>query len=306
MDSNPTNSTAVTGDRPNGIPPRPGPRAGTGVFCWRSLWRKVWRLAGCVVIAYLVVAVIAMFLENSLIFYPSPYPQGDWRPAGLHFEDISFTAADGTRLHGWYVPHEDARGVVLFCHGNAGNITHRDEILRRLHAIAAVSVFIFDYRGYGRSEGKPSEKGVLADARAAQAWLAAHAGIAENRVILMGESLGGAVAVDMAAHAGARGLILESTFSSLAEVAAYHFPWLPVRSLLHTQLNSVGEIKKYHGPLLQSHGDRDTIVPYQLGRRLFDAANEPKQFVTFPGGDHNDIRGRDYYERIGQFVAGLK
>lgn len=247
-----------------------------------------------------------MFLEDSMIFYPSPYPEGIWQPARLRFEDVSFVSADGVPLHGWYVPHAKPRGAVLFCHGNAGNITHREPILRQLHDVAGVTVFIFDYRGYGRSKGKPSEAGVLADARAARDWLARREAVAPDRLVLMGESLGGAVAVDLAAEKGARGLILESTFTSLRDVAAYHFPWFPVRHLMHTNLDSLAKIKKFHGPLFQSHGDRDTIVPCKFGRRLFEAANEPKQFITFPGGDHNDFRPQDYYERVGQFVAGLK
>jgi len=250
--------------------------------------------------------VILMFLEDSLIFVPSPYPEGNWRPPGLRFEDVEFPSDDGTPLHGWYVPHEKACGAVLFCHGNAGNITHREEILYRLHEVSGVTVFIFDYRGYGRSKGKPNEAGVLADARAARDWLSRREGVAPDRLILMGESIGGAVAVDLAAEQGARGLVLESTFTSLRDVAAYHFPWLPVRQLMRTRLDSLAKIKSYRGPLLQSHGDRDTIVPYQLGQRLFEAANEPKQFITFPGGDHNDLRGTGYYEKVGQFVAGLK
>jgi hypothetical protein len=266
----------------------------------------LWRILRDVLIACLSVVVILMFLEDSMIFYPSRYPEGVWQPAGLAFENVEFSSADGTSLHGWYVARAKPRGVVLFCHGNAGNITHREPMLRRLHDIAHVTVFIFDYRGYGRSKGKPAEAGVLADARAARAWLARREAVAEDRLIVMGESLGGAVAVDLAAENGARGLVLESTFTSLRDVAAHHFPWLPVRLLMHTRLDSAAKIKNYHGPLLQSHGDRDTIVPYKFGRRLFEAANEPKQFITFPGGDHNDLRGQAYYEKLGQFAAGLK
>ena len=270
---------------------------------WRGTLGRILR---DVLVAYLLVLVILMFLENSMIFIPSPYPEGNWHPVGLRFEDVHFSSADGTPLHGWYVPHEQARGAVLFCHGNAGNITHRAEILRRLHDVSRVTVFIFDYRGYGRSKGRPKEAGVLADARAARDWLSRREGAEPGRLILMGESIGGAVAVDLAAEKGARGLILESTFTSLRDVAAYHLPWLPVRHLMRTRLDSLAKIKDYHGPLLQSHGDSDTIVPYLFGERLFEAANEPKQFITFRGGDHNDLRGAAYYAKLGEFVAGLK
>ena len=132
---------------------------------------------------------------------PSRYPAGDWQPAGLAFEDAWFTAKDGTRLHGWYVPHPQPRAVVLFCHGNGGNVALWADVLRILHDRMGVTAMGFDYRGYGRSEGTPSEAGVLADARAARTWLAQRAGIAENQIVLMGRSLGGAVAVDLAAEA---------------------------------------------------------------------------------------------------------
>jgi fermentation-respiration switch protein FrsA (DUF1100 family) len=257
-------------------------------------------------IVYLLVVLAAMFFENSLIFIPSRYPEGDWRPAGLNFEDAWFQAADGTRLHGWYVPCPNARAAVLFCHGNAGNITHRAGILEMLRREVGASVLIFDYRGYGRSEGKPDEAGVLADARGARNWLANREKIAPRDVVLMGESIGGAVAVDLAARDGARALVLENTFDALPEVAAYHFPWLPVRWAMRTRLDSAAKIGRYNGPLLQSHGDADTIVPLKFGRRLFAAANEPKQFLLVPGHDHNDPMPVDYYNALRTFLETFK
>jgi fermentation-respiration switch protein FrsA (DUF1100 family) len=164
---------------------------------------------------------------------------------------------------------------------------------------------IFDYRGYGRSEGSPDEAGILADARAARTWLARRTQVKESDIVLFGESLGGAVAVDLAAE-GARGLVVDSTFSSLPDVAAWHFPWLPVGVLLQTRLDSAGKIGKYRGPLLEFHGDRDQTVPIQFGRRLFAAANEPKQFVVMPGIDHNDRRPPAYFRALDRFIAELK
>lgn len=265
-------------------------------------WRKLWQAAGGALAVYLGLVVLGMILENQLIYYPARYPEGNWHPFGLNQQDVYFQAEDGTRLHGWYVPHPDPQAHVLFCHGNAGNITHRDFILESLRDLVGVAVFIFDYRGYGRSQGRPSEPGLLADGRAARRWLARHARIPENRVVLLGESIGSAVAVDLAADGGARGLILEGAFSSLPEVAAYHFPWLPVRWMMRTKLNNLEKIRRYRGPLLQSHGDCDRTVPYDLGLRLFQAANQPKQFITIPGGDHNDPRSREYYEKMRAFV----
>ena len=271
----------------------------------RSGWRgRCWRVGRSVLIAYLLIVVAAMFLENSLIFIPTPYPGGEWHPEGLAFEDAWFPSADGTRLHGWYVPTKDARAVVLFCHGNAGNITHRAEILDVLHRQVVASTLIFDYRGYGRSEGRPNEAGILADARAARRWLANREKIAEADIVLMGESIGGAVAVDLAAHDGARALVLESTFNNLPDVAAYHFPWLPVRWAMRTRLDSAAKIADYHGPLLQSHGDIDTVVPLRFGQSLYEAANQPKKFLLLGGHDHNDPMPPEYYDELRAFLGG--
>lgn len=264
-------------------------------------------------VGYLLIVVVMMFLENSLIFFPTPYPDGDWQPREISPEDAWFQAADGTRLHGWYLPHHNPRAVVLFCHGNAGNITYRAEMLRALHDLVGVSVLIFDYRGYGRSEGKPDEAGILQDARAAWRWLAIREGIDPYDVVLMGRSLGGAVAVDLAVDlaaeraddAGVKALVLESTFTSIPDVAAYYYPWLPVRMLIRNKFDSLAKISAYHGPLLQSHGASDTIIPYRFGRRLFEVANEPKRFITIVGRDHNDPQSREYYDALAAFLDRL-
>jgi fermentation-respiration switch protein FrsA (DUF1100 family) len=270
----------------------------------RLRWTPARRLALFFVSMYLTIVLLMMLMENSLIFFPSVYPDGFWNPPGLSFEDAWFEAADGTKLHGWYVPHDQPRAVLLFAHGNAGNISHRYDLLQDLHELG-VATLAFDYRGYGRSGGEPNEAGVLADARAARKWLARRAGVRERDIVLMGESLGGGVMVDLAAHDGARGLILENTFTSLPDVAAYHYPWLPVRMLMRAQMNSLAKIGGYHGPLLQLHGDADTIIPYEIGQRLFAAANEPKQFVTIPRGDHNDPRTQQALQAINAFLAHL-
>lgn len=266
--------------------------------------KRVWRVVLVLVLAYLLIVVAMMFLENSLVYFPSRYPDGDWNPPGLVFEDAWFNAADGAKLHGWFVPHDRPRAVALFLHGNAGNISHREDFLRELHRLG-VAVLALDYRGYGRSEGSPSEAGVLADGRAARKWLAQRAGIPENEIVLMGESLGSAVAVLLAAESPARGLVLENCFNSLPDVAAYHYPWLPVKAFIRTQLNAAEAISKYHGPLLQFHSGADTIVPIGLGRKLFAEANEPKEFVVVEGADHNDTRTRQAYEAVDRFLDKL-
>lgn len=178
----------------------PGDAAGRPTAKRRS-W--MWRTIRGLLVVYLLIVLAAMFLEDSLIYFPMRYPAGDWDQKSLPFEDAWFRSADGTQLHGWYVPHKAPRAVVLFCHGNAGNLSHRLPILEVLHERVGVSTLIFDYRGYGRSAGKPSEAGILADARAARRWLADREKIAEAEIVVLGESLGGAVAVDLAASDGA-------------------------------------------------------------------------------------------------------
>jgi fermentation-respiration switch protein FrsA (DUF1100 family) len=239
-----------------------------------------------------------------LLFYPTRYPDGDWKPNGLAFEDAWFRAEDGTRLHGWYCPCDKPRAIVLFAHGNAGNLSHRSSRMRYFQKELRVAVFIFDYRGYGRSAGVPTVEGILQDGRAARAWLARRAAVKASQIVLVGRSLGGAVVVQLAAESPARALVLESTFSSFKEVAAHHFPrlaWL----VPDNKLNSAAQIMRYKGPLLQSHGDRDGTVPYALGLKLFHAASEPKWFVTIRGGDHNDPQSAEYYKQLDRFLDAL-
>jgi fermentation-respiration switch protein FrsA (DUF1100 family) len=288
---------AANGNQPVAESARRPTRAG------RLAW--LWRIGKTLLLLYVFVVVAAMFLENSLLFLPSVYPSGNWRPGGLNFEDAWFSSADGTSLHGWYVPCRHAKAAVLFCHGNGGNLSGRADVLKALHDQVGVSTLIFDYRGYGRSQGRPNEAGVLADARAARRWLADREKIAEADIVVMGESLGGAVAVDLAARDGARALVLESTFNNLSDAAAHHYPWLPVRWLMRSRFDSAGKIGDYHGPVWQAHGDADRIVPLPLGQRLFAAANQPKQFKLLPGHDHNHPMLPGYYAELATFFARL-
>jgi len=278
-------------------PQKDGPRR-------RSLGRFILpRLAwwvGILTAGYLTVGGLMMWQEESLIFFPSRFPEGDWHPP-LSVEDAWFEAADGVRLHGWFLAHPQARRVVLYCHGNAGNITHRADILEDIHRYFDASVLVWDYRGYGRSEGRPTEQGILADAEAARNWLVQRTGWPADRLVLWGHSLGGAVAVHLAATTGAEALVLESTFPSLPDVAAYHYPRLPVRWLMRNRLDALGLIGQYQGPLFQSHGEADSIVPIELGRKLFESANPPKQFLPLPSTDHNDPLGPDYYQKVKEF-----
>ena len=263
------------------------------------LWVAVLALPSCVLTRDGIVP-----LERAMVYQPSgPHPD-TWQPPGLRYEEVHFNSADGTSLYGWYCPVERPRAHVLFCHGNGGNVTYLWPDLRLLTEQLNVSVLAFDYRGYGKSKGTPSEKGLLADARAARHKLAEQAGIAESQIVLLGRSLGGAVAVDLAAKDGARALILESTFTSLPAVANDDLPLWP-GLLMFSRYNSLSKIGDYHGPLLVAHGDADKIVPYAQGERLFAAANKPKSFVRIPGADHNFELPSDYIKKLDEFLAAL-
>ncbi len=264
-------------------------------------WGKVvlggWFFLRC----YVLLVLVMMLLERYLIFFPTR--SGQWNPPGLEFEEAFFEAPDGVRLHGGVLEHPDPRAVVLFAHGNAGNLSHRAEMMEELRRRLRVSVFIFDYRGYGKSSGSPTEQGILQDAQAARRWLAQRTGVGEDQLVLMGRSLGGAVVAHLAAQQTPAALILDSTFTCLPDVAAYHYPWLPVRWLMRTRLDAQAQLACYQGPLLQFHGDQDRIVPYELGQKLFQAAaSRPKQFVTLKDHDHNDPWPAEFYEHLDRFL----
>jgi fermentation-respiration switch protein FrsA (DUF1100 family) len=272
----------------------------------RGMLFRLWQVLRAALVCYLTLILLLMMFEEYMIFPAPQYPQGNWNPNGLGHEDAFFTAEDGTKLHGWYLEHPQPRAYLLIAHGNAEHVAYMADELRELRDRFQASVFAFDYRGYGRSEGSPREKGVLADGRAAQAWLAQRAGIAPSDIVLMGRSLGGAVVVDMAVNNGARGLILERTFTSLPDVAARHYPWAPVKLLMRNRFDSLSKIKRYHGPLLQSHGTYDEVVPLEIGRRLFDAApSTNKLFFPVEGAYHNDPHSPQYNAVLQQFLDAL-
>lgn len=246
-------------------------------------------------------------LVESQIFFPDPYLVGSPRDEGLEFEDLRFTAGDGITLHGWLVSAKPCIGLILFCHGNAGNISHRVDNIRRLHDIG-LSVFIFDYRGYGLSGGRITESGFYLDSEAAYEVAREHAEREKLKLVLFGRSLGGIAAVHLASGRQCSGVILESTFTNLGAMARIHFP-LPVpESLLRSRLNSVDKIGNITERILFFHGDNDDIVPISLGRELFEAAIAPKEFVVISGAGHNDtylVAGPEYFRKFKAFVQEL-
>ncbi len=276
--------------------------------------RKLKRVIQLIAFTYIAICIVLMFLENSLV-YPAPrYPaeselsESDralWNAKNYGAEEVTFASTDGTQLHGWYWQHSSPRGYLLYCHGNGDCVGYLGDYLSELSVRHRVSVFVFDYRGYGRSQGSPGELGVLQDGAAARDWLAARAAIDPKDIILMGRSLGGAVCVDLAANSGARGLILQNTFTSLPDAGASIYWFLPVRLLMRNQYRSIEKIGRYDGPVLQSHGNKDSIVPFELGQKLFEAAPGPKRFFTLKGGDHNDPEPEAYADVFEEFLTSL-
>jgi len=244
------------------------------------------------------------FLDQFFVYHPAPWIDRDWaRASGLPLQEVWFQAEDGTKLFGWYVEHRATPVVLLWCHGNAGNIIHRLENLVELYRLG-FSVFLFDYRGYGRSQGRPTEEGMYQDALAAYDYLATSRRVTPDRMLLFGRSLGAAVAGYVAARRLAAGLILESAFPSVAAVARTHYFGLPVDWLLGAEFNLAERLADLSLPVLVVHGDRDDIIPIELGQQVFAAVRAPKDFYLVPGADHNDlylVGGRSYFQRLRQF-----
>jgi len=262
-----------------------------------------WRVLRPFLIAYLVVLLLMTFLETWLVYPIPPIERGDWQPQGLAFEDVWFEADDGTKLHGWFVPHPQAKRAIVYFHGNGESVGDNADLVTYLSDALEASIFIFDYRGYGHSTGRPDEAGCIADGLAAQRWLADRLGIKPSEIVLMGSSLGSAVAVAVAAEQGAQALVLKNAFSRMTDVAAYHYPWLPVRLVMRNRYDSLARIGLYAGPVLQSHGTEDDIVPIEFGRRLFAAApTKEKRFLEFADIGHNDPAPLDYYRELAAFL----
>jgi hypothetical protein len=264
------------------------------------------RALGLLVVAVPVVFGMWSRLIDGMIFHPTPGV--DLRPAQVGLPqgmDVFLETEDGIRIHGFWLPAEGATRAILFLHGNAGNASHRLPNAARLVALDA-SVLLLDYRGYGLSEGRPDEAGVYADARAGLRHLVEARGFALSRIVVFGRSLGGAVAIDLVGGRPVAGLIVESTFTSLADMASGMLPL--ASSLVGGRFDSRAKIGGLASPVLFFHGDRDEIVPYRLGRALFEAAPEPKAFETIAGAGHNDtveVGGRAYFARIRRFLDAV-
>lgn len=242
-------------------------------------------------------------LARRSVFHPMKYPEGWWQlQSRIGAEDAWITTRDGIKLHGWFAAPPEAKLATLFLHGNAGNVTHRVQAILAIRE-AGSAVLVLDYRGFGKSEGSPSESGVTLDAEAALAWLQQR-GFPPERVVLHGESLGTAVAVELATRTRCAGLVLEAPFTSASAVAGAVVPVLG-RTLI-SGFDSLSRIRRVKAPLLVIHGTRDEIIPFEMGQQLFAAANESKQFWAVEGAGHNDIAesaGAAYAARLKTFYG---
>lgn len=248
----------------------------------------LWTLLTTAALVYGGFSALLFLFQEKLAYYPQigREIQSTPRDHGLDYESLTLTTADGERLDAWFVPKAQARGVVLILHGNAGNISHRIDTIAMFHRLG-YSVLIFDYRGYGRSTGHPSEAGLYRDAETAWTHLTRQRGIAPGRIVLFGESLGGAVATWLAARERPGALVLSSVFASARELAADLYPWLPTRWLLRLQYDTLAALAKVRCPVLVAHSLDDDIIPFRHGQMLFEAAPAPKAFLQLAGG-HND------------------
>lgn len=248
----------------------------------------VWEILVPVVIAYAAVLVLVYVFQSRLVYYPEVGREVAVTPKsyGLPFDPVEIRTSDGETLAAWWVPAADARGTVLLFHGNAGNISHRLDYLLMFHRLR-YSTLIVDYRGYGRSTGRPSEEGTYRDAEAAWDYLRGARQVMPRDLVVAGESLGGAVATWLAARIGPRAVLLFSTFTSVTDLGAEVYWFLPVRLMSRIGYDNLVNVKQIRAPVFIAHSRDDDVVPFAHGKKLFEAAGEPKSFLEMRGG-HNE------------------
>ena len=266
------------------------------------------RLLAVLIALCLTIGLLAKFTNviNHFIYFPERDIFQDPSDFGLEFEDVYLTTSDGVRIHGWFVPGSGGPTLVWF-HGNGGNISHRVDNIAGLHGRLGVSILIIDYRGYGLSEGSPTEQGTYLDAEAAVAHALSRPDVDPERVVLFGRSLGCAVAAEMAVRHDAYAVVLESPFTSVLAMAKRVYPFLPgVGLLVGDMYDTLDKVARIDAPIMVLHGDSDEIVPFEMGREVFEAASEPKRFYIIRGAGHNDtyaVGGAPYLDALGSFLA---
>ncbi len=268
--------------------------------------RMMWHALGILAAAYGGLALLVYIFQSRLVFYPETEREITATPSqiGLPYEDIQLKTSDGISLHGWYIPAPQPRGTVLFLHGNAGNISHRLDSVQMFHRLG-YSTLIFDYRGYGNSSGVPTEQGTYRDAEAAWRYLTEQRQIPSCRIVLFGESLGGAVAAWLAARQKPAALVIASGFTSVPDLGQQLYPFLPVRWLARIRYDTREYLRAVAAPVLIAHSPEDDIIPFEHGRVLYAAANPPKQFLELAGG-HNDgfiFMRESWVKALGDFLS---
>lgn len=264
---------------------------------------KWYRLFVWSVGVYLGMILLLRLLENKLVYHPvrdtqSWYPP----PAGVVVEDVWVQTVDGARIHGWWFPRPATTNVLLYCHGNAGNLSHRGPFVPPLMEALDTSVLVFDYPAYGKSAGQVSEAGCYAAADAMYDWLTQVQHVAPERILLYGKSLGGGVATDLAARRSHRALILCKSFTSVPDVGQTLYPLFPVRWLARNQFNSLEKLGSCPGPVAIAHGDRDELIPRWMAEQLYEAAPPPKRFFLMKGCGHNDPPPIDVLRDLAAFL----
>jgi fermentation-respiration switch protein FrsA (DUF1100 family) len=254
--------------------------------------------------SFVGLAGILTIFQSRLVYFPERAIAATPDVMGLSYEAVEFETSDGVKLSGWFVLAEEPRGVVLFCHGNAGNMSHRLESIDVFHSLS-LSVFIFDYRGYGKSEGRISEKGTYLDAEAAWRYLVDERQVDPSEIFIFGRSLGGAVGSWLAQEHTPRALIVESTFTSIPDIAAQLYPFLPIRRLARFRYSAIDYVQQVSCPVLIVHSRDDEMISFSHGRRLFEAANEPKELLEIRG-THNEgfiTSGKLYQDGLKSFIS---
>jgi fermentation-respiration switch protein FrsA (DUF1100 family) len=271
-----------------------------------GIWSSVWNIVAAALAVYVILIILVTVLQPHFIFFPERRIMATPKLMQLPFEEVAFVTEDNVILSGWFIPREDSKGVILFCHGNAGNISHRLDSINIFYRLG-LSTFIFDYRGYGMSRGKITEEGTYRDAEAAWRYLVRIKEYPPNEIIIFGRSLGGAIAARLAKHHKPKGLIVESTFTSVPDIAASLYPCLPVRLLARYQYKAIDHIREVRSPVLVVHSRNDDIIPFSHGEKLFEAAGNPKEFLEI-SGTHNEgflTSGKRYTIGLGSFIDKL-
>jgi uncharacterized protein len=258
-------------------------------------------------LAYLGLAIVLYYMQPRFLYEPVreiPYTPAE---LGLDFEEVYFRTGDRLRLHGWFVPAQNSEFTVLYCHGNGGNMMYFLETVNFLNKLG-LNCFVFDYRGYGSSQGQPTENGTYLDVRAAYRWLTKKKGVAPQRTILFGWSLGGSIAAYLAGKVKSAGLVIESTFTSYRDIGRKFYPYMPVKWFARFNYPTVDYVRRVKCPVLIIHSRNDEMIPFEFGLEIYDAANEPKQFVEIFGG-HNDgffVSSEAYKKAWTNWLGSLK